>query len=238
MSWLLGFYRSTVGKKVIMGVTGVIGIGFVILHMLGNLQIFLGPEKMNGYARLLHGPAAEVLWVLRVVLIAAVVLHIVCAVQLTARSRASRPVAYARRVPQVSTWGARSIRVGGFLLLLFIPLHLMHFTTKTWRPAGTFAEGDIYALVVSSFGIWWLALLYIAMMVFMGLHLYHGAWSSLRTLGAKKASGDPFQRKLATGLAIVVWLGFTIVPLAIWAGALRSRGAAAAAVAAPASHAD
>jgi succinate dehydrogenase / fumarate reductase cytochrome b subunit len=222
-----------------MGVTGVIGIGFVLVHMLGNLQIFLGPEKMNAYARLLHGPAAELLWILRLVLIAAVVLHVVCAVQLTARSRASRPVGYARREPQVSTWGARTIRVGGVLLLLFIPLHIMHFTTKTWRPAGTFAEGDIYALVVSSFHIWWVALLYIAMMVFMGLHLYHGAWSSLRTLGLKKTSGNPFQRRLATGLAVFVWLGFTIVPLAIWAGALRdaARRTAAAPPAAAASHA-
>jgi len=214
-----------------MGVTGVIGIGFVVLHMLGNLQIFLGPEKMNGYARLLHGPAAELLWVLRAVLIAAVVLHVVCAAQLTARSRASRPVAYQRRVPQVSTWGARTIRIGGVLLLLFIPLHIMHFTTKTWRPAGTFAEGDIYSLVVSSFRIWWVALFYILTMVFMGLHLYHGAWSSPRSLGAKKLSGRPFKRTIATGLAIFVWLGFTIVPLAIWAGALRNRGAAAPAAA-------
>ena len=234
MSWILGFYRSTVGKKVIMGVTGIIGIGYLLLHMAGNLQVFLGPEKINGYARLLHGPAAELLWVARAILLAAVILHVVCAVQLTARSKASRPVRYQRRYDQVSTWGARTIRVGGLLLLLFIPLHIMHFTTKTWRPAGTFAEGDIYGNVVGSFRLWWVALLYVVAMVFVGLHLYHGAWSVLRTLGLKKLSGNPFQRRAATGLAVLIWLGFTVVPLAIWAGAVRPQPAASRATAAPA----
>jgi len=233
MSWILDFYRSTVGKKVIMGVTGIIGIGYLLLHMAGNLQVFLGPEKINGYARLLHGPAAELLWVARAILLAAVILHVVCAVQLTARSKASRPVRYQRRYDQVSTWGARTIRVGGLLLLLFIPLHIMHFTTKTWRPAGTFAEGDIYGNVVGSFRLWWVALLYVVAMVFVGLHLYHGAWSVLRTLGLKKLSGNPFQRRLATGLALLIWLGFTVVPLAIWAGAVRPAPAASARTAAP-----
>lgn len=242
MTWLVGFYRSTVGKKVIMGVTGLIGIGYLLLHMAGNLQVFLGPEKINGYARILHGPAAELLLVARAVLLAAVILHVLCAVQLTLRSRAARPVDYQRRVPQVSSWGARTIRVGGLLLLLFIPLHIMHFTTHQWRPAGAFAEGDVYANVVGSFRLWWVALLYLVAMVVVGLHLYHGAWSVLRTLGLKKFSGDPLQRRLAAGLAIVIWLGFTLVPLAIWAGAVRPPAltdtAAASTAAAAARHTD
>jgi succinate dehydrogenase / fumarate reductase, cytochrome b subunit len=146
-------------------------------------------------------------------------------------------VGYRRRVPQVSTWGARTIRVGGVLLLLFIPLHIAHFTWRTWRPAGTFMEGDVYGNVVGSFRIWWVTLIYVVGMIVIGLHLYHGAWSVLRTLGLKKlSSGDPFKRRLAAGLAILIWLGFTLVPVAILAGLVRPavQGQAAAPAAAPA----
>src|SRR3954466_6545603 len=101
--FLVAFYRSTIGKKIIMGVTGLIGIGFVILHMAGNLQAFIGQEKINAYGALLHGPAAELTWLLRVVLIVSVVLHVLMAYQLTQRSAAARPIGYQRRVPQVST---------------------------------------------------------------------------------------------------------------------------------------
>src|SRR2546423_12745566 len=120
------FYDSTVGKKIIMAVTGLIGIGFVIAHVAGNLQAFEGREKLNAYSAMLHGPAAELLWVVRVVLIVAVVLHVTMAVQLTQRARAARPVAYHEREPQVSTLASRSMRVGGVFLLAVIHFHLLH----------------------------------------------------------------------------------------------------------------
>src|SRR5258705_5905977 len=128
------FYRSTVGKKVVMAVTGLIGIGFVIVHVAGNLLAFAGRDKLNTYTAFLHGPGAEVLWVVRVVLIVAVVLHVTAAAQLTRRARAARPVKYHEREPQVSTLPSRTMRWGGVLLLAFIVFHLLHFTTQQIDP--------------------------------------------------------------------------------------------------------
>ncbi len=117
---IIRFYDSTVGKKVIMAVTGLIGVGFVILHVAGNLQVFAGREKINAYSALLHGPGAELLWLVRIILIVAVALHVIMAVQLTQRARAARPVGYHEREPQVSTISSRTMRWGGALLLVFI----------------------------------------------------------------------------------------------------------------------
>ena len=124
--WLVRFYRSTIGKKIIMAVTGLIGIGFVIGHMAGNLQAFIGQTKLNAYGALLHGPLAELLWVVRMVLIVAVALHVVMAWQLTLGARAARPIGYQNREPQVSTFASRTMRWGGALLLVFIVLHILH----------------------------------------------------------------------------------------------------------------
>src|SRR4029078_9722860 len=112
---LVQFYRSTIGKKIIMAVTGLIGVGFVIGHMAGNLQAFVGRDKLNAYGALLHGPLAELLWVVRLVLIVAVVLHVLMAYQLTMRSRAARPIAYQHRAPQVSALASRPMITCGLL---------------------------------------------------------------------------------------------------------------------------
>jgi succinate dehydrogenase / fumarate reductase cytochrome b subunit len=117
----------------------------------------------------------------------------------------------------VSTYASRLMRWGGVLLLVFIVFHILHFTTGTIQP-GVFVEGDVYANVVSSFHIWWVALFYIVAMVFLGLHVYHGGWSSVRTIGAANRSPNPLHRRIAMVIAVVVWLGFTIVPLAVWTG--------------------
>ena len=218
---MLAFYRSTVGKKIIMAVTGIIGVAFVILHMAGNLQAFAGAEKLNGYAAMLHGPLAEVVLLQRVVLLAAVVLHVMMAWQLTARSRAARPVGYSRRETQIATLASRTMRWGGVLLLAFIILHILHFTTNDFRPAGTFTTGDVYANVVASFQIPWLTALYLLAMVALGLHLYHGAWSSARTLGVAPPTRWPMRRRLAVAIAVLVAGGFAVVPLAAALGFLR-----------------
>lgn len=224
---MLGFYRSTVGKKVIMAVTGLIGIGFVILHMAGNLQAFIGAEKINAYGALLKGPLAELTWLLRITLIVAVILHVVMAVQLTRLSAAARPVDYKGRKPQVSTLASRMMGWGGALLVVFIILHILHFTTRTVDPAGyanrldAAGHHDVYGNIVGSFRIWWVSLFYIVSMIALGLHLFHGAWASVRTLGYAKPSETPLKRKIAMGIAAVIWLGFTIVPLAVIAGVLR-----------------
>ena len=221
------FYRSTIGKKIIMGVTGLIGIGFVILHMAGNLQAFMGQDKLNSYGAMLHGPLAEVTWLLRIVLIVAVVLHVLMAYQLTMISRAARPIGYKNREPQVSTLASRTMKWGGVLLLVFIVFHILHFTTETIDPGGWrgMMDGqghrDVYGNLIASFHVWWVALFYIVSMLALGLHLYHGAWSSVRSLGFAKPSPNPLHRRIALAIAVIVWLGFTLIPVGVIAGLIR-----------------
>jgi succinate dehydrogenase / fumarate reductase, cytochrome b subunit len=218
MNRLSAFWSSSVGKKTIMAVTGLIGVVFVIGHMVGNLQVFLGAQQINAYGRILHGPLNELLWVVRVVLIVSVVLHVLAAYQLTLRDRAARPVGYVRQEPQVSTLASRTMRWGGVLLLVFIVVHILHFTTGTIRPAGVFLEGDVFTNVVSSFRVPWVTAFYVVSMIALGLHLYHGAWSSVRSLGAAPASRDPLRRRVALAIALIVAIGFALVPVAVLTG--------------------
>jgi succinate dehydrogenase / fumarate reductase, cytochrome b subunit len=224
---LRAFWSSTIGKKIVMAVTGLIGVGFVIGHMLGNLQVFLGPEKFNAYAEFLRS-LGELLWVVRGVLLAAVILHVVAAVQLSRQRLTARPVGYKHgSQAEVSTYASRTIRWGGGLLLVFIVFHILHFTTRDiFRD---YSAVDVYANVIRGFSVWWIVVLYVAAMVALGLHLYHGIWSSLRTLGASKASAHPLKRPVAATLAVVIWLGFTIVPIAVFSGLVTPRAVSTAA---------
>lgn len=224
---MLAFYNSTVGKKVIMAVTGLIGVGFLVVHMAGNLQAFQGRDKLNAYGALLHGPAAELTLAVRVVLVVSVILHGLMAWQLTQRARAARPIGYARREPQAATWASRTMRWGGVFLLAFIGFHLRHFTTRTIDPARWAYQHDgagrydIYGNVVASFRIPWVTALYLVAMVFLGLHLWHGVWSFGRSLGVAPASPGPMRRPIAAAVAIILWLGFSIVPVAVMLGVIR-----------------
>ncbi|MEP6691258.1 MAG: succinate dehydrogenase cytochrome b subunit [Gemmatimonadaceae bacterium] len=216
---LFAFWRSTIGKKIVMAVTGLIFVGFVIAHLSGNLLVFRGPDKINEYSEFLRSLGA-LLWVARGVLLVSVILHATAAYQLAARARAARPIGYHEHEPQVSTFAARTIRWGGTLILLFVVLHLLHFTTGTLQPV-PYQARDVYANVVGAFRIWWVSALYIVAMIALGLHLYHGTWSSLRTLGLVKMGADPLKHTVAAALALLVWLGFTLVPVGILLGIVR-----------------
>ncbi len=226
--WALTLYRSTIGKKIIMAVTGLVLVAFVIVHMAGNLQQFLGPERMNAYAAFLKS-TGELLWLARLGLLVAAVLHVLMAYQLTQIKRAARPIDYAKRDPQVSTLASRSMRWGGVLLLVFIVFHILHFTTGTVFPFAStpdashpgFSHTDVYGNVVSAFRNPWVTLFYVVAMLFLLLHLFHGAWSSVRTLGLSKPSRNPLQRRVSTIIALVVWIGFTAVPVAVFLGVIR-----------------
>jgi succinate dehydrogenase / fumarate reductase cytochrome b subunit len=210
------FYRTTIGKKIVMALTGVILVGFVVVHMVGNLQVFAGSEKFDSYSALLHGPLHELLILTRVVLLAAVVLHIHAAVSLIALARASRPAGYAKRDPQVSTLAARTIRVSGFLLLFFIVYHILHFTTGHAHPR--FVAGAAYENLITGLRIPWVAALYIVAMIALYGHLYHGAWSVFQTLGLNHPAWNRSRRVLATVVAAATVLGFLLVPVGVLAG--------------------
>ncbi|MFL5575428.1 MAG: succinate dehydrogenase cytochrome b subunit [Gemmatimonadaceae bacterium] len=216
--FLLNFWRSTIGKKVVMAVTGLIGVGFIVGHLLGNLQMFEGAEKMNGYAHFLKS-LGGLLWLVRLVLIGAVILHVVAAYQLTRLRQQARPVGYASGGQrEVSTLASRTIRWGGAFLLAFIVFHLLHFTTLTIFPS--YSPTDVYGNVIQGFRIWWVALIYVVAMFFLGLHLYHGTWSSLRTIGAIRPSPNPLRRRLAAVVAALVSVGFIAIIIAVFTGVI------------------
>jgi succinate dehydrogenase / fumarate reductase cytochrome b subunit len=209
-------WRSSVGKKAVMAVTGLVLVAYLISHVLANLLVFTGPDRINRYAALLHGTGGA-LWGARLVLLVAAILHIVAAVQLALRSRAARPQPYAGgREPQTSTLAGRTLRWGGALILFFLVYHILHFTTGTAHP--DFIELNPYHNVTTGFRNPWVAGFYLIAMLAVGLHLYHGLWSSGRSLGLSQPSPRPFQRRLAVLLAGFIWLGFTAIVVAGYLG--------------------
>jgi succinate dehydrogenase / fumarate reductase cytochrome b subunit len=215
-SRLLGFYRSSVGKKIIMGVTGVILVGFVISHVASNLLVFGDPHGLDAYAAFLRS-TGKLLWAARAGLIVAAILHVDAAYQLTMRARASRPQGYGKRTPQASTWAARSMRWGGVLLLVFIVFHLFHFTFGNAHPSyPDFNHATVYSNVITGFPSIWLVLFYVAAMVALGLHLFHGTAAMLMSLGASHPRYTPVWRTLASVIAVLVAVGFAVIPLAVY----------------------
>jgi len=216
MSRMRALWNSTIGKKAVMAVTGLIMVAYLITHVAANLTVFQGPGAINAYSAFLHGTGGA-LWVARLVLLAALVLHVVAAVQLTARRQAARPVAYAGgREPQVSTIASRTLRWGGVLILIFIIYHILHFTLGTVH--ASFVEGDPFHNVTTGFNNILVVLFYELALIAVGLHLYHGVWSSGRTLGVSPPSPRPLKRQLALALALIIWAGFAVIPLAVYAG--------------------
>ena len=216
MSRIAALWDSSVGKKAVMAVTGLILVAYLITHVLANLLVFTGPDRINRYAAILHATGGA-LWAARLVLLVAVVLHIVAATQLALRRQAARPVGYAAgREPQVSTFASRTIRWGGALLLVFIIFHILHFTLGAVHP--DFIELNPYHNVTTGFRNPLVALFYLLAMAALGLHLYHGVWSSGRSLGMSPPSPHPLRRTVALVLGGFVWLGFTMIVVAAWLG--------------------
>jgi succinate dehydrogenase / fumarate reductase, cytochrome b subunit len=212
-------WSSSVGKKAVMAVSGLIWVAYLITHVIANLLVFQGPTQINAYSAFLHGTGGA-LWAARLVLIAALVLHVIAAIQLAGRGEEARPRGYAAgREPQVSTVAARSIRWGGALILAFLLYHILHFTVGTVHP--DFVEGDPYHNVAAGFHRLPVVIFYLLAMGAVGLHLYHGLWSSGRSLGLSRPSPNPLRRTLALALALFIWLGFMVIPIAVYAGMVR-----------------
>ena len=225
MTWVGNFYRSAIGKKAVMAVTGVILFGWIFLHMVGNLKLYFGPEKMNHYAVWLRDLGAPILphegalWLMRVLLLVCVVLHIHAAFALTVMNRKARPVGYRDRDYLAATYAARTMRWGGVIILLFVIYHLLHLTTGQAHP--TFIKNDVYYNVVSGFQVWWVSAIYIVAQLALAMHLYHGLWSMFNSLGLNHARFNPWRRVFATTFAVIVALGNISLPIAVLLGVVR-----------------
>jgi len=223
---LANLYGSTLGKKAVMASTGILLCGFVLAHLLGNLKIYQGSEKFNAYAeglRIVGAPFfghGQVLWLARLALLAAAVLHVHSAWALTLVNRGARPVDYARRDAVAASYAARTMRWSGVLLLLFVLYHLAHFTWGFAWAHPDFVTGDVYHNVIAGFRVWWVAAFYLAAQVALGLHLDHGIWSLFQSLGWSGPISNRWRRPLARGFALLVTVGNVSFPLAVLGGVL------------------
>ncbi|MFH8473883.1 succinate dehydrogenase [Streptomyces sp. NPDC018000] len=215
-------WDSSVGKKTIMAVSGLIMLLYLVVHMVGNLKIFFGPGEFNHYAHWLRTMGEPflhyewALWIVRVVLIAAVVLHAISAYQLSRRDIRARPAKYVHKKPRAS-YATRTMRWGGIILALFIVWHILDLTTGTVHSGG-FQSGHPYQNVIDTFSTWYGNTIYIVAMCALGLHVQHGFWSAAQTLGAGNATRDRALKTIANVLALVLTVGFISVPVAVMTG--------------------
>lgn len=231
MRRLIVLYRSLVGKKAIVAVTGAILLGFLLFHAAGNLKAFLpdpipGVPDVDVYAQFLRTmgepliPRTGALWAVRGVLLTALVLHVVCVVQLAMHNQRARPVQYAHAQYVEATRSGRWMLYSGALLLLFVGVHLPHLTTGSLDP-GHFVHGAVYSNLYAAFSQWPFVVFYLLAMAVLGTHLYHGAWSVFQTLGLDNPDRNRALRGLAVAIAIVLPLAFASVPLAFLSGMMQ-----------------
>jgi succinate dehydrogenase / fumarate reductase, cytochrome b subunit len=219
-------YRTSIGKKVIMATSGLVLVLYVIGHMIGNLKAFLSQQELNAYAEFLRRmgepifPHTVLLWIIRVIVGAAFVLHVYFAIDLSLRSRKARPQRYAHPDRVQSNPAPVTMRWGGIAIGLFVIFHLAHFTWGWIHPGYTYVRGSVYQNVVGSFNQWWLVVIYVAAMVALCLHLYHGTWSMFQTFGVNNRRWDPIIRRTAATVAIVIFVGFSAVPVGVLVGAI------------------
>ena len=234
MTWFGNFYRSSIGKKAVMAGTGLILFGWILLHMLGNLKLYMPAHEdaqgimqpaMDIYAVALRelgapfAPEAAALWATRILLLICVVLHIHAAYALTRMSSEARPVGYRDRQYVKATYASRTMRWGGVIILLFIIYHLLHLTTG--QAHHQFVHGKVHHNVVSGFQVWWVSAVYIIANLALGLHLYHGVWSMFGSLGVTNARVEQWRRPFATLFALLITIGNISFPLAVLTGVVR-----------------
>jgi len=214
----LSFYATSVGKKTVMAVTGLLLVFFVVFHMLGNLQVYGGPEKMNGYAAFLRSIPGP-LWGLRLLMLVAALLHVYTAVQLIFQGLASRPQRYVRKRYQEATTSSRTMLVTGPLLLAYIIYHLLDQTFGVTLPG--YNHDNVYGNVIRAFSNPPVAVAYIVAMLMLLLHTKHGIWSMFQTVGLNSPRYDRTIRALSVLITAVVVAGFVSIPVAVLAGWIR-----------------
>ena len=214
--------RSSIGKKALMAISGLVLVGFVIAHLLGNLLIYAGPEAINAYAQKLQdlGP---LLWGARFVLLAAVIIHLVASIQVTLENRAARPTSYRATQTAQTTLGAQTMMVSGVLLVAFIVYHLLHFTFGVAHPE--FSQGidavgrhDVYTMMVMSFTNPYISLAYVVGVATLCFHLGHGIESACQSLGLNNARTIEKMTYVGQLLALAIFIGYVSIPLSIFLG--------------------
>ena len=233
MQRMTRFLSSTLGIKAVVAVTGVILFGFVVLHMIGNLKAFTGSDldgvpHIDEYAHFLRTmgepmlPHGFALWFTRIVLAVALLLHVGMVIRLQRRNRAARPIGYEHRpVRVVSSFAARTMLVSGVLILVFVVIHVLQFTTGTIQVTPVIPE-QVYANLYNAFSVWFIALFYVVAMGLLGFHLYHGVWSLFQTLGLDNPDRNRMLRLSAAVAAVGLIAGFSSVPLLFTLGMMPS----------------
>ena len=229
--WPIAFYQSSVGKKWVMALTGVVLVGYVVAHMIGNLHLYQGADHMNEYGAFLRTigepilPRTGLLWILRTGLLAAFILHLHAAYALTRVNHAARPMGYQggqeymmKNDYPVLSYASRTMRYSGVIVLLFIAWHLADLTLGVAVEPNGFLEGMPYENVVASFSRWGVAALYIVANLLLGLHLRHGVWSMFQSLGANNPTFNKWRHYLATAIAAAIVIGNLSFPIAVLTG--------------------
>jgi len=229
MPWFFDLFGSAVGKKAVMALSGIVLFGFVLVHMLGNLKLYLPVTgdhvPINEYGHFLRHvgeplvPAYTVLWIARLVLLLAVGLHLWSAWAVTRLARRARPVAYRRAEVVQASYASRTMRWGGVIILLFVLYHLAHFTWGWVHPS--FIPGDVRHNMIAGFGVWWVSAFYVVAQVALGFHLNHGLWSLFQSLGWNHPRYNAWRRGFARVFAWVVTLGNISFPVAVLTGLVR-----------------
>jgi len=218
-------YQSTAGKKIAMAVTGTLLFLFVLVHMIGNLKIYMGAQAFNEYAEFLREvghpafPHGALLWIFRIGLLVAVGVHITSATQLWLVSRRARRVGYKLNENLSFSYASSTMRWGGVIVLLFVGYHLLHLTLGTVHP--DFVHGAAYENVISGFRAWPVSALYIFCMLPLGLHIYHGLWSATQTLALQHPMVKKWRRPFALGMAGLIVAGNVSIPVAVLTGLVR-----------------
>jgi succinate dehydrogenase / fumarate reductase cytochrome b subunit len=216
------FWDSTIGKKVVMALTGLMFIAFLLVHMAGNLKVFFGPDDFNHYASWLRTIGEPVLhsswylWIQRTALIVGLVLHITAAVQLSKRDKRARPVRYVHSQRPRATFATRTMRWGGVILALFIVWHILDLTLGVTNQ--DYRVDQPYHNITADFQVWWVNVIYIVALLMLGLHINHGFWSAAQTLGITSPARDKMLKTVGSILAVVITGGFIMVPVGVMTG--------------------
>lgn len=218
---VVGFWQSTNGKKVVMALTGVVMFLFVIGHLLGNLLVFAGRAQINAYAQFLHFDDS-LLWIVRTILIIAATMHVVVTIQLALRNKEARPIGYLHKKAINSSYASRTMYWSGPIVLTFIIFHLLQFTAGYIHPETKFIPNDVYHNLVTGFRVWWVSAWYVFAICLLGLHLRHGLWSMLQSIGlAHSLRKERAFKRVALGISILIVGGYISIPISILLGYLK-----------------